>query len=525
MKRHLTGTILLPLLCLSVLLKVGCCSAATFTWNGSVSTDWFNNTNWIPAGVPASTDTVNFSNGTTINFTSPVTRSGVFNWGAGTLSGSPLTVASGGVLNISGNASLENALTNAGTVTMTGLANLAVFNNTNTLFGKIFNLASGLWDIQTNATITCEYCAGNEFFNNAGVLRKSQGSGTAAITIAFTNTVTGTVTNLIGTLTFNQGGTLAGTYNTAAGAIINFASGNFTMGVPPILSGPGVCEFTGSTLTLLQNAPTNLVLAGGSLLLGPAFQSGGGITNLTLSGSTLSSTNTVTGTLNWASGTLVGPLTVASGGVLNISGNVSLENALTNAGTVTMTGLANLAVFNNTNTLFGKIFNLASGLWDIQTNATITCEYCAGNEFFNNAGVLRRSQGSGTAAITIAFTNTVTGTVTNLIGTLTFNQGGTLAGTYNTAAGAIINFASGNFTMGVPPILSGPGVCEFTGSTLTLLQNAPTNLVLAGGSLLLGPAFQSGGGITNLTLSGSTLSSTNTVTGTLNWASGTLVGL
>ena len=180
--------------------------------------------------------------------------------------------------------------------------------------------------------------------------------------------------------------------------------------------------------------------------------------------------------------------------MLNISGNVSLENALTNAGTVTMTGLANLAVFNNTNTLFGKIFNLASGLWDIQTNATITCEYCAGNEFFNNAGVLRRSQGSGTAAITIAFTNTVTGTVTNLIGTLTFNQGGTLAGTYNTAAGAIINFASGNFTMGVPPILSGPGVCEFTGSTLTLLQNAPTNLVLAGGSLLLGPAFQSGAG-------------------------------
>ena len=68
--------------------------------------------------------------------------------------------------------------------------------------------------------------------------------------------------------------------------------------------------------------PTNLVLAGGSLILGPAFQDSGGITNLTLNGVTLISTNTVTGTLNWASGTVAGPLTVASGGVMNITGSV-----------------------------------------------------------------------------------------------------------------------------------------------------------------------------------------------------------
>ena len=111
---------LFPLLCLSVLLKVGCCSADTFTWNGLVSSDWFNNTNWIPVGVPASADTVNFANGTTINFASPVTRSGVFNWAAGTLSGSPLTIANGGLLNINGSVTLENVLTNGGTVTMTG---------------------------------------------------------------------------------------------------------------------------------------------------------------------------------------------------------------------------------------------------------------------------------------------------------------------------------------------------------------------------------------------------------------------
>src|SRR5579859_3746733 len=519
MKRPLTVTTLFPLLCLSLLLIVGCCSAATFTWNGSVSSDWFNSTNWIPVGVPASTDTVNFNSGT-ISLTSSVTRSGVFNWSGGTLSGSPLAIAGGGLLNINGNVALENALTNAGTVTMTGLANLAVYNNTNTFLGKIYNLASGLWDIQTNATIACGYCQGKEFFNNAGTLRKSQGSATASISIAFTNINAGMVTDLVGTLSFNEGGMLAGTYGTAAGGTIDFASGNFIMGVPPLISGPGICEFTGTTLTLLQNVPTNLVLASGNLILGPAFQ-GGGITNLTLSGATLSSTNTVTGTFIWNSGTINGPLNITNGGVLNISGSVTLENVLTNAGTVTMTGPAYLTLYNNTNNWLGKIYNLASGLWDIQTNATIACGYCQGNEFFNNAGTLRKSQGSGTANISVVFTNTAT--VTNLVGILSFYEGGTLTGNYGTAAGATTEFASGNFTMGVPPLISGPGICEFTGTTLTLLQNVPTNLVLASGNLILGPAFQ-GGGITNLTLSGATLSSTNTVTGTFIWNSGTING-
>jgi hypothetical protein len=521
LKRRLSVAALLPLFCLLVLLKVGCCSAATFTWNGSVSSDWFNGNNWTPVGVPASTDTINFSTGT-INLTGSITIKGLFNWSGGTLSGDPFAIASGGVLNISGSVALDNALTNAsgGTVTMTGSAYLAVFNNTNNDLGKIYNLAGALWDIQTNAIIACEYCAGNEFFNNAGTFRKSLSSGTAIISVVFTNT--GTVTNLIGSLNFNGGGTLTGTYDTAAGATIDFASGNFTMNVPPVISGPGVCEFAGSTLTLLQNAPTNLVLAAGNLILGPAFQNAGGITNLTLNGSTLMSTNTVTGTFTCDGGTLAAPLTITSGGLLDINGNVALDNVLTNAsgGTVTMTGQAYLAVFNNTNNDLGKIYNLAGGLWDIQTNAVIACEYCAGNEFFNNAGTFRKSLWSGTAIISVVFINT--GTVTNLIGSLNFNGGGTLTGTYDTAAGATIDFASGNFTMNVPPIISGLGVCEFAGSTLTLLQNAPTNLVLAAGNLILGPAFQNAGEITNLTLNGSTLMSTNTVMGAFTWNSGTL---
>ncbi|HKW28489.1 MAG TPA: hypothetical protein VJT54_04075, partial [Verrucomicrobiae bacterium] len=315
MKRHVSVRILLPLLCLLVLLKVGCCSANTFTWNGSVSSDWFNGTNWIPIGVPASADTVNFANGTTISFTSPVTRSGAFNWSSGTLSGSPLTIAGGGMLNITGSVSLLNVLTNAGTVTMSGAGNLTIYNNNSTYKGGIYNQTGALWDIQTNAYITCGICAGDEFFNNAGTLRKSVSSGGATISVAFTNTVTGTVTNLTGILSFNSGGTLTGTYGAAAGATTEFAGGSFIMGVPPVISGAGLCEFIGTTLTLTQNVPTNLALASGNLILGPAFQGASGITNLTLGGATLISTNTVTGTLNWAGGTVSGLLTIANGGV------------------------------------------------------------------------------------------------------------------------------------------------------------------------------------------------------------------
>ena len=55
------------LLFLPLLLEVGLCPAATFTWTSSTSSDWFNPTNWSPAGVPGTNDTVNFSGGT-INF-------------------------------------------------------------------------------------------------------------------------------------------------------------------------------------------------------------------------------------------------------------------------------------------------------------------------------------------------------------------------------------------------------------------------------------------------------------------------
>jgi hypothetical protein len=322
------------------------------------------------------------------------------------------------------------------------------------------------------------------------------------------------VTNLVATLGFYEGGLLMGSYGTAAGATTDFASGNFSMGTPPVISGLGVCEFMGSTLTLLQNAPTNLVLSGGSLILGPAFQGGGGITNLTLSGSTLSSSNTVTGTFIWNSGPVAGALTIANGGVLNINGNVSLENVLTNGGTVTMTGPAYLTVFNNTNTYFWKIYNLAGALWDIRTTATIACEYCQGNEFFNNAGTLRRSQGSSTASITIAFTNTAM--VDAQVGTLSFNE--SFATTGGTLAFGVSSLGSfGQITVSGCVALNGTvsaewlnGFAPAVGNTFALLHYSSESGTFADISL---PAGDVGAGIYGATVFSLMITSTNSQTG------------
>jgi hypothetical protein len=516
MKPQISFTIPRAWLCLLILLHAACCGAATFTWNGSISTDWFNQTNWIPIGVPASADTINLTNGTTINFAGPVTLNGTFNWSHGTLSGSPLTIAGGGAMNITAGVALLNVLSNAGTVTVTGNGNVTIYDNNGIYQGGVYNLAGGLWDVQTNVSIfTASY--GSEFFNNAGTFRKSGGPGTAGIYVAFSNA--GTVTNFAGAINFYGGGALTGTYGTAAGASTYFAAGNFTMDAPPIITGPGLCEFTGTTLTLTQTAPSNLVLASGNVILGPAFQNFGAITNLTLNGAVLTSTNTVTGTFNWVNGAVASPLTIASGGAMNISGGVSLQNVLSNAGTVTVTGTGNVTIYNNNAIYKGGVYNLAGGLWDVQTNVAIfSAGY--GFEFFNNAGVFRKSDGSATSSVYVTFSNG--GLVTNLVGVINFGAGGTINGAYGTAAGASTLFAGGNFTMGAPPVITGSGLCEFTGATLTLTETVAPSLLLAGGNVILTPTFQNSGAITNLTLNGATLGSTNTVTGTFNWVSGTV---
>ena len=482
-------------------------------------------------GTNTVTGTLTCGNG----FTGPllVAAGGTFNWTGGTAGGS-LMVASNGLVNISGSSgkTLQNTLTNLGTVTWTGTGGLTVYNYPGSYYGAIWNLPGAVFNIATDENISDAY--GYEFFNNQGTLEKTAGTGTTYISLVVTNT--GTVAALSGTLNLNNGGSLGGDFTAATGAALNFSSGNFTVNAPTI-TGPGAISLTGGTLTLAATVVAGLDLAGGTVVLGPNFE-GGTITNFTLAGSKLTGTNTVTGTLtcgngfsgpllvaaggvlNWTGGTAAGPLTVASNALLNISGSSgkTLQNTLTNLGTVTWTGAGGLTLYNYPGSYYGAIWNLPGAVFNIATDENINDEY--GNEFINNQGTLEKTAGTGTTYLSLMVTNS--GTVAALSGTLNFNNGGYLGGNYSVAGGAVLNFDNGSFSAG-EPVLAGPGPVSFTGGLLTLLSNAIPNLSLTAGTVALGPSFE-GGTITNLTLSGSTLIGTNTVTGSLIWTAGTLAG-
>ena len=117
-------------------------------------------------------------------------------------------------------------------------------------------------------------------------------------------------------------GGLNGTYNAAANTIIQFvaiASPGTSAGSPLVLGGTGQYRFNSGLLTLPLNPIPDVVMTGGSLLLGPGFQ-GGSITNLVLDGINLTNTLTLTGTLIVTNGSVNGMIMVSNGAVLNVNG-------------------------------------------------------------------------------------------------------------------------------------------------------------------------------------------------------------
>jgi hypothetical protein len=490
--------------------------ATTITWTNTTSGNWTNAANWSPNQVPGAGDQVIINSGA---ITAPANATfASMDWNGGQISGA-LTVATNGELNISGSAEkdLYCPLTNSGTVTWIGTGHLRVFYYPgDNFYGAIYNLAGGLFDIQSDTLL--DYYQQTEVFNNAGTVRKSAGSGTTTINPQFNNT--GTLAALSGTIALNGGGNLGGQYATTNGTAINLTGGSFLQAGTPVFSGVGQSQITAGALTLTSDLIPGLAMNGGTLYVSAAFQ-GGSITNLTLAGMSLAGTNVVTGTLNWTAAQMQGALTVASNGVLNISGSAEkdLYCPLTNSGTVTWTGAGELRVlYYPGGNYYGVIYNLAGGLFNIQNDETLG-NY-TGTEVFSNAGTVRKSAGSGTTTINPQFNDG--GSVDVESGTLAFVSSGIIDGQFYAAAGAT-NAFSGSFTTGNPLLLSGPGAFQFNGGTLTLTNDVIPDLQMLGGTLLLGPAFQ-GGSITNLTLTGMSLAGTNVVTGTLNWTAAQMQG-
>ena len=377
--------------------------------------------------------------GGVVTAASPLTLNGVLNWSAGSFTGQ-LTVTSNGVVNLfSGSGKdMNGTLTNAGTVRMSGGSFRPIQNN------RVVNQAGALWDIQDDSAMGAYW--GGESFRNEGVLRKSGGGGTTTFAPILVNL--GAVEVLSGTLQFNGGGQLDGTFNAATNTAISFNGGTFTYTPPSHFEGPGQYRLTGGTLAGLNEVIPNLQLLGGTVTLTPTFQ-GGVITNLSVNGTTLSGSNHVAGVLTVGNSTVSGPLTLDTGATLNTWGTLSgpvvvspgavfnwyagtvgtwlwvqsngvanllggtgkdMNGTLTNAGTVRMSGGSFRPIQNN------RVVNQAGALWDLQDDSAMGAYW--GGESFRNEGVLRKSGGGGTTTFAPILINL--GAVEVLSGTLRF---------------------------------------------------------------------------------------------------------
>jgi hypothetical protein len=303
-----------------------------------------------------------------------------------------------------------------------------VYNNHSGFSGAIYNQADALFDIQNDLAI---YSAGYgfEFFQNAGTVRKSADAGVTSFNIAFTNAAT--VDAQSGTIQFAGGGNIGGSYNTASGATIQFASGSYTETGTVTNTGTGLFRQYGATVTL-NDRITKFILANGNVALSPTFEGSGAIQNLQLDGAYLTGTNLVTGTLGFNGGGMASasPLTVTSTGVLDFNGGpVNIYAPLTNAGTINWSG-STLTVYNNASAYTGVVYNLSGGSLILQSDQSLSSAGY-GFEFFSNAGTVRKTAGLGTSTFSLAFANA--GTLDAQSGTIR------IAGPY-TQTGGTMNF-------------------------------------------------------------------------------------
>jgi hypothetical protein len=398
---------------------------------------------------------------------------------------------------------------------------------------------------------------GSPLFANAGTLRKTAGTGTTTMSPPCANTgsvqansgkLALTLTNGTGAFAVADGATLSvnGTATLAAGSSITGA-GNFTVTAGSLtnngtLNVSGTNTFTGGTA----------VFAGGCTLADNALVVNGGVVMLNGTGTvTPASLSVSDGTLQGSQAvTVAGPF-IWSGGTLG-SAN-SATRVMANGG-LTMNGLGK--------SLYATLVNNSAGVWsagqvgcygsslfsntpaailDFTADGNAIYSAGGGNGWFANAGLLRKTAGTGTTTLSLPCANaasvqansgTLALTLTDSTGDFTVAPGATFSinGTATLSASSSITGA-GNFTVtggsitnhgtfsvsGTNAFSAGTavfaGVCAITS---TLVVNGGT--VMLNGSGTVAPAF--------LNVSGGTLlgSQVVAVSGPFVWSGGGLGG-
>jgi hypothetical protein len=543
--------------------------------------------------------------GGTLTGSGNLTATGASTWSAGSMDGTGKTiVSSGGTLAIDNGSSivyLYRVLENNGTIAWTGTGYVLGYKPSVT--GTINNKAGATFDAQNNTTLAYSSGYPRGTFNNAGLFKKSGGTGTTTVQWNFNNT--GTVDVQSGTLALTGPGTHTGTFTVAPGATLQLGTGPNTFSNTALLTGYGTVIFSSGTAdcngtydvrggttfsggTVTFSGATDLhgaaSFAGGTVnfngpLLGlPSVLSLHGsvyfnhtadlaISDAAIGGNLGGTANvTLVGLTTWTAGTMdVGGKTIVpSGSTLSINNSTLdlwLYRTLENNGTILWNGTRTL--YGGSTTVSGTLDDRTGAIFDAQADGTMTRYYQGAT--FNNAGLFKKSGGTGTTEVQWTFNNT--GTVQVQTGTLVLSGPGTHTGVFTVDPGATLQFGSSSYaganTFGGAASLAGAGLVNFTrgnvtfngtydvagGTTFagdgTVTFNASTDLhnavVFAGSTVyfngpLLGlPSTLSlnGGGVyfnssadlafSNATLNGTLGGSANiTLTGATTWSAGTM---
>jgi hypothetical protein len=336
---------------------------------------------------------------------------GMFQWVNGILTvDASATLTNAGTLTLSNSNEVilngVGAAINNGIIALSGAGGLFM-SSTNTLT----DAAGALLDFQAN----CDIRGGSATLVCAGTIKKSAGAGISAISTKYTGGTTLDIES--GTFQFKPvSSTINGAaFTVAAGAVLDLGGGTISYTGAVSGSGDGTVKLADGILHIVHTGAS----PGATFNFTPGlFQWQGGI--LTVDSD--------------ASLTNAGAMTLSNTDELNLNGG----GPVTNDGAIIQSGAGGLFL-SATN----HVTITANGVWDIRSNAGIR----GGSAAFANAGLLKKSAGSGSSALSVPVSNT--GTVEVDLGTLapsnTSQVSGTTltAGTWQVFGGATLNLNNG----------------------------------------------------------------------------------
>ena len=366
--------------------------ATPITWIHAGTGNWSVATNWFPSQVPGPGDDVYiYSNTVTLDFNNSInslTLNGGVLAGTNTLAVNSQFTWSGGYIENTGGITLygtsslnstnyegmtllfNGLLLNAGQMTWSGSGTNLYVNHG----GTLTNLASGT--ITIAADVSDDFSVGyGGVFGNAGLLIKTNSTGITTLNAPFVNT--GTIQVQSGTLDLNEGDSFEPSF---------LAGGNLAM------SAGGTLQLSGYNSVI---APTTAM----------------GVGTLLVSAGTLqgASTLAVSNQFTWSGGVIenTGGITLYGTSTLNSTNYegmaLYINGLLRNAGQMTWSGSGtNLYVGYG-----GTLTNLASGT--ITIAADVSDDFSLGyGGVFGNAGLLVKTNTTGTTTLNAPFVNTGT---------------------------------------------------------------------------------------------------------------------